>query len=58
MLEAAGFARIVQYRVFGGLKHDEIAEVLGVSEPTVRRSWRFAKLWLRREMAPGEVERT
>ena len=43
-------AEIVQYRVFGGLRHAEIAEVLGVSEVTVRRSWTFAKLWLRREL--------
>ena len=54
--ENARAAEIVQYRVFGGLKHDEIAEVLGVSEATVRRSWKFAKLWLRRalgESAPA-----
>ncbi len=44
-------AEIVQYRVFGGLRHREIAEVLGVSEATVRRSWTFAKLWLRRELS-------
>lgn len=43
-------AEIVQFRVFGGLRHGEIAEVLGVSEVTVRRSWRFAKLWLRRAL--------
>jgi RNA polymerase sigma factor (TIGR02999 family) len=48
--ENARAAEIVQYRVFGGLKHHEIAEVLGVSEATVRRSWKFAKLWLRREL--------
>lgn len=29
---------IVQFRVFGGLRHREIAEVLGLSEATVRRS--------------------
>jgi DNA-directed RNA polymerase specialized sigma24 family protein len=45
-------AAIVQYRVFGGLRHREIAEVLGVSEVTVRRSWTFAKLWLARELDP------
>lgn len=46
-------AEIVQYRVFGGLRHGEIAEVMGVSEATVRRSWTFAKLWLRRELSEG-----
>ena len=48
--ENARAADIVQYRFFGGLNHREIAEVLGVSEVTVRRSWAFAKLWLRRAL--------
>ena len=48
-------AEIVQYRVFGGLRHREIAEVLGSSEVTVRRSWSFAKLWLRRELAGDDA---
>jgi len=43
-------ADIVQYRFFGGLTYDEIAEVLGVSVPTVRRGWIFARMWLRREL--------
>jgi hypothetical protein len=30
---------------------DEAAEVLGVSRDTVKRDWRFAKLWLRRELS-------
>jgi DNA-directed RNA polymerase specialized sigma24 family protein len=37
-------------RFFGGLKETEIAEVLGVTEKTVRRDWQFAKLWLYREL--------
>jgi len=53
----AGFnpqgARIVQYRFFGGLTTEEIGELLGTSERTVRRSWTVAKAWLRREL--GEV---
>ena len=43
-------ARVVTYKFFGGLKHDEIAEVLGVSVPTVHRDWRLARAWLSREM--------
>lgn len=43
-------ADIVQYRFFGGLTYDEIAEVLGVSVPTVRRGWTFARMWLAREL--------
>lgn len=44
-------AAVVQYRFFAGLTNEEIAEVLGVSVPTVRRSWAVARAWLAREMA-------
>ena len=43
--------RVVDMRFFGGLKETEIAEVLGVTEKTVRRDWQFAKLWLFRELS-------
>lgn len=43
--------RVVDMRFFGGLKEKEIAEVLGVTEKTVRRDWQFAKLWLYRELS-------
>lgn len=44
-------AKVVTYRYFGGLMNQEIADVLGVSEVTVRRSWVAAKAWLRAEIA-------
>jgi len=44
---------VVELRYFGGLTQEEIAEVLGVSVPTVKRDWRVARLWLRRELAPA-----
>lgn len=44
-------ASVVDMRFFGGLKEKEIAEVLGVTEKTVRRDWHFAKLWLYRELS-------
>ena len=44
-------SQVVEYRFFGGLTHEEIAEVLGVSVPTVGRDWRFARAWLSRELA-------
>ena len=47
-------AKVVTYKFFGGLKHEEIAEVLGVSVPTVHRDWRIARLWLSREMRGGK----
>jgi RNA polymerase sigma factor (TIGR02999 family) len=46
-------AEIVKLRYFGGLEHAEIAEVLGVSEPTVRRHWAYARSWLYAELKGG-----
>jgi RNA polymerase sigma factor (TIGR02999 family) len=43
-------SKIVEYRFFGGLTHEDIAEVLGMSVPTVQRSWRMARAWLAREL--------
>lgn len=43
-------SKIIEYWFFVGLTHEEIAEVLGVSLPTVRRSWRLARAWLSREL--------
>jgi len=45
-------AEIVKLRYFGGLEHAEIAEVLGISEPTVRRHWAYARSWLYAELKP------
>jgi RNA polymerase sigma-70 factor (ECF subfamily) len=45
--------RVVELRYFGGLDINETAEVLGVSPATVKRDWRVAKLWLRRELLRG-----
>ena len=38
--------QIVEMRYFAGLTNDEIAELLEISEPTVRRSWQTARLFL------------
>ena len=43
-------AEIVKLRYFAGLEHAEIAEVLGVAEPTVRRHWAYARSWLYAEL--------
>ena len=42
---------ILSWNFFGGLQFKEIAEVLGVSEVTVRRRWTAARAWLKREVA-------
>ena len=44
-------AQIVELRYFGGLKQNEIAEVLSISTVTVRRDWVFAKAWLYTELS-------
>jgi RNA polymerase sigma factor (TIGR02999 family) len=43
-------AQVVELRFFGGLSVKEVAEVLKVSEETVMRDWRLAKVWLLREL--------
>ncbi|MCG3120688.1 MAG: hypothetical protein ALAOOOJD_03507 [bacterium] len=43
-------SQVVEYQFFGGLTHEEIAEVLAVSVPTVRRDWRLARAWLSRQL--------
>ena len=39
-------AQVVELSYFGGLKQEEIAEVLKISTVTVRRDWVFARAWL------------
>jgi len=39
-------AQVAELFVFAGLKHHEIAEILGVSVPTVRRDWRLGRAFL------------
>ena len=43
-------SKVVELKFFGGLDTGEIAEVLGVSQPTVLRDWKLAKVWLLREL--------
>ena len=49
-LESPPKAEIVKLRYFTGLEHAEIAQVLGLSEPTVRRHWAYARSWLYAEL--------
>lgn len=44
-------SQVVELRFFGGLSIEETAEALGVSPETVQRDWRFAKVWLLREIS-------
>ncbi len=42
----ARHARVVELRIFGGLQVSQVAQELGVSEPTIARDWRAASAWL------------
>jgi len=44
-------AQVVEMRYFGGLTENEIADVLDVTERTVRREWEKAQLILREMLA-------
>ena len=44
-------AQVVELRFFGGLEVTEIAELLGVSEPTIKRDTRAARAFLQKELA-------
>ena len=47
-------AQVVEMRYFGGLKQEEIAEALNISEVTVRRDWTFSRAWLYAELRKAE----
>jgi len=43
-------AKVVELKYFSGLSIDEIAEVLGIANSTVRLDWNLAKAWLKQEI--------
>jgi RNA polymerase sigma factor (TIGR02999 family) len=50
-------AEIVNLRYFAGMSVPETAQVLGMSERTLHRHWRFIKAWLRSRLgAPAESD--
>src|SRR4051794_25023284 len=46
-------ARLVELRFFAGLGLEDAAAALGVSAPTAKRYWRYARAWLHREVSGG-----
>jgi RNA polymerase sigma factor (TIGR02999 family) len=49
--------RIVELRFFGGLTIEETAEVMKLSQDTIKREWAMARAWLRqtlRDQAPAQ----
>ena len=43
-------AQIVNLRYFAGMTADEAARVLGISESTLHRHWRFTSAWLKQRL--------
>ncbi|MEM1331479.1 MAG: sigma-70 family RNA polymerase sigma factor [Planctomycetota bacterium] len=48
-------ARVVEMRYFGGMKHEQIAEVLDVSLRTVERTSRRCLAWMQAEMSEART---
>ena len=48
-------AKLVEIRVFAGQSVDDSAAILGLSLSTAKRTWNYARAWLRREVG-GEQE--
>ena len=44
-------AQIVSMRIFGGWTFEEIAESMSLSKTTVKRDWKAAQLWMRRQLS-------
>jgi RNA polymerase sigma factor (TIGR02999 family) len=44
-------ARVIELRFFGGLSVEDTAAVIGVSQDTVMRDWKFARAWLQAELS-------
>jgi RNA polymerase sigma factor (TIGR02999 family) len=49
-------AQVVELHSLAGLTEEEVSEVLDISLKTVKNDWRFAKAWLKMEIAGGEPE--
>lgn len=47
-------ARLVDCRFFAGLTEAETAQVLGISERTLRRRWVQARAWIHRELRDAD----
>ena len=46
-------AELVKLRFFAGLTNEQAARALGVSEPTAKRDWAYARAWLFRQLNPA-----
>lgn len=48
-------AAVVRLRYFAGLTIEQTAETLGISSPTVKRIWSFARGWLKEHIESGRI---
>jgi RNA polymerase sigma factor (TIGR02999 family) len=49
-------ADLVNLRYFGGLTLEQAADIKGISRRTAGRHWKYARLWLYREMTRGNEQ--
>jgi RNA polymerase sigma factor (TIGR02999 family) len=47
--------QVVDLRFFGDMTVEETARALEISASTVKRDWKFAKAWLRKELSAGDT---
>ena len=43
-------AKLIELRFFAGLPNGEAARVLGLAERTAKRTWAYARAWLKKEL--------
>lgn len=48
-------AELIKLRYFGGLTMPQSAKALGISLSTAEREWRYARVWLLRELSGGDA---
>ena len=51
-----GKAELVKLRYFVGMTLVEVAAALGVSEPTAKRWWRYARAWLLENLQTNAID--
>ncbi|MFN8546484.1 MAG: ECF-type sigma factor [Candidatus Eisenbacteria bacterium] len=47
--------RVIELRYYAGLSVEETAELLGVTDRTIKRDWQAARAYLYRELRGEEV---
>lgn len=53
-MQSSDAAQVVRLRFYTGLSVRETAQVMGISQATVMRLWRYARAWLWRELRSSD----